>query len=147
MYLHWATKAVLLTNEPPCLRNSVSSTNFLSYTKQWTSSSHLHLRCDPVFSAMPHCLSCILPCSSCFSGFLSFFPCICVCGYMCVTVHLCRSESKHLESVLLPLNGSWGVNPGPQTWQQVPLLAEPSPLPNFSFPSTCMLLPFLFPFP
>lgn len=42
------------------------------------------------------------PCSSCFSE-LFFFHCICVCGYMRVTVHSCRSESKHWESVLLPL--------------------------------------------
>lgn len=86
-----ATKAVLLTNEHPCLRNSVSSTNFLSCTKQWTSSSHLHLRCDPVFSSMPSPTACpvfspVLPVSLGFSPSFIAYVCVGTCVPQCTCV-------------------------------------------------------------
>lgn len=71
--------------------------------------------------------------------------CVCVCMYMCVWLcvhahrHLyghaachstCRGQSTACDSSSCLLYGSLGLNSGPQTWEQVPSLAEPIPWPE-----------------
>lgn len=121
MYLYWVTKAVLLPNEHMCLGNSASNTNFLSYTKQWTSSSHLHPCCNTVFSFIPSPTACpasspVLLVSLGFSPSFIVHACVGTCVPQCT--HVGQRANIGNQFSFHCMDGSWRMNPGAQTWQQ-----------------------------
>lgn len=73
--------------------------------------------------------------------FIDVYVCACVYDYVCmhtgiymgmlhVTAHVDRGQSTACDSSSCLLYGSLGLNSGPQTWEQVPSLAEPIPRPE-----------------